>query len=115
MLESKVSAVIVVTKDDEQNMTAVGLVSKTDLLRAIVLEKKDGAEPVSKIMTNGVVSINPNAPRDEAADVIMKQKVHHLIVTGESGKLIGIVSAWDIAREVTLDGKAWPYVRHAKK
>jgi CBS domain-containing protein len=39
--------------------------------------------------------------------------VHHVIVVEDDGKLAGIVTAWDVAREGWLDNKAWPWNRHA--
>lgn len=52
--------------------------------------------------------------RDDAADVMQKHKVHHIVVSpGGSGKFTGLLSSWDIARECALDAKAWPYNRSA--
>lgn len=115
MIKANVSAVIVVRSNGEGELYPVGIVTKTDLLQAVFRDNHDRDAPVFKIMTNGVVPISPEAPRDEAAEVIMRHKVHHLVVVnGEKNRLVGIVSAWDIAREVALDNKAWPYVRHRK-
>eukprot|EP00301_Raphidiophrys_heterophryoidea_P016239 c25797_g1_i1.p1 GENE.c25797_g1_i1~~c25797_g1_i1.p1 ORF type:complete len:146 (-),score=25.21 c25797_g1_i1:41-478(-) len=114
MVDKKVSAVVVVNHDGSE-LVAVGMITKTDVIRAIVKEKKSLSTPVTEIMSKSIVQITSDDQRDEAAEVIMKKKVHHLLVVDSHNHLQGVVSAWDIAREVTLDGKAWPYNREMLK
>eukprot|EP00299_Pterocystis_sp_00344_P001086 c1077_g1_i1.p1 GENE.c1077_g1_i1~~c1077_g1_i1.p1 ORF type:complete len:156 (-),score=22.70 c1077_g1_i1:65-532(-) len=110
MVNSHVSSVVVASKVGDE-LHPEGLVSKTDVLKAVFVGGLSAADPVERIMSSNLVTITGDSERDEAAELIMKKKVHHLLVVSASGKLEGIVSAWDIAREVTLDGKAWPYNR----
>lgn len=37
--------------------------------------------------------------------------MHHLIVVSSDGILTGVLSSLDVARELVLEGKAWPYTR----
>eukprot|EP00301_Raphidiophrys_heterophryoidea_P020101 c4885_g1_i1.p1 GENE.c4885_g1_i1~~c4885_g1_i1.p1 ORF type:complete len:159 (+),score=48.67 c4885_g1_i1:45-479(+) len=114
MVEKKVSAIVVVNHAGA-GMHAVGIITKTDVLRAVV-ESKDLTTKVETIMSTTIATVALDTPRDVAAEEIMKHKVHHLlVVSGADNKLEGIISAWDIAREVTLDGKAWPYNRDLLK
>lgn len=110
MVDNHISSVIVVRREGDA-LFAEGVITKTDILRATFTQGLSSSEPAEMIMSTRIVTINADLPRDAAAEEIMKSKVHHLVVVGEHGHLVGIVSAWDIAREVTLDGRAWPYNR----
>lgn len=108
ILNKRISAVIVVDGDK-----AVGIVTKTDLTRAF---KKGYAldKTVDNIMTTtDLLTINKDLPHDAASSIFSKNKVHHAIVVDDEGKLAGVVTAWDCAREGYLDNKAWPWNRHA--
>eukprot|EP00299_Pterocystis_sp_00344_P003672 c14438_g1_i1.p1 GENE.c14438_g1_i1~~c14438_g1_i1.p1 ORF type:complete len:143 (-),score=26.88 c14438_g1_i1:70-498(-) len=110
MVNARVSSVVVVTQHAD-GLHPEGLVTKTDILKAVFANGVSASAPVEQIMSTNLVTIDGAAPRDGAAEEIMKKKVHHLLVVSATGRLQGVVSAWDIAREVTLDGKAWPYNR----
>lgn len=108
ILNERISAVVVV--DDTK---AVGIVTKTDLTRAfqkgISLDKT-----VDSIMTStNLLTIHKDLPHDAASSIFNKNHVHHAIVVDDNGKLAGVVTAWDCAREGYLDNKAWPWNRHA--
>lgn len=109
VLDHKISAVIVVKNEN----TPVGIVTRTDLTRAfrkgIALDKTVD----SCMSTAHLLTINKNVPHDAAAAIFNSNKVHHVIVVEDDGKLAGIVTAWDVAREGRLDNKAWPWNRHA--
>jgi len=108
VLEHKISAVIVV-----EDNKAVGIVTKTDLTRAF---KKGYAldKTVDSIMTTtDLLTLNKDMPHDAATSIFNKNHVHHAIVIDDDGKLAGIVTAWDCAREGYLDNMAWPWNRHA--
>lgn len=83
----------------------IGIVSDRDLKQALpsaatTLERHEATYllsrlPVSKIMTRGVITIGPMFPVEEAARVMVSEKVSALPVT-ESGRLVGIVSETDV-------------------
>lgn len=102
ILANKISAVIVVN-----GSTPVGIITKTDLTKAYV----DGVALTDKadsIMTKDLKTVKSDLPRDDAAKIFAKDKIHHAIVVGEHGEFAGLISAWDIAKECVLDQKAWP-------
>jgi len=109
ILAEKISAIVVVDSDNK----AVGIVTKTDITRGF----KKGYpldKTVDSIMTTtDLLSVNKNLPHDAASSIFSKNKVHHAIVVDDDGKLAGVVTAWDCAREGYLDNKAWPWNRHA--
>jgi CBS domain-containing protein len=106
LLEHKISAVVVVNEDKKP----VGIVTKTDITKAykakVPLETK-----TESVMTQGIETVNENTPKDLAADLFQKSKLHHMIVVNNAGEFAGIISTMDIARESALDAKAWPYLR----
>jgi predicted transcriptional regulator len=54
---------------------------------------------VSEVMTRTVLYVSPDATIQEAADMMERERVHRLLVL-DDGKLVGILSAWDVVRAV---------------
>jgi len=93
-----------------ENGQLVGIVSDRDLKRAMAspttgLETKEevsylfGHLPLSRIMTRAVIVVSPNAPVEEAARVLVSEKISALPVTLE-GRLVGIVTETDVLQLV---------------
>ncbi len=57
---------------------------------------------VRDVMTPFVARIDEGSSIDEAAKLMLEEKVTHLPVVTENDKLIGIVTAWDISKAVAL-------------
>jgi homoserine O-acetyltransferase len=57
---------------------------------------------VEDVMTGEVTKINEKSSMDEAARLMLENKVTHLPVVSNGDKLIGIVTAWDISKAVAL-------------
>ncbi len=57
---------------------------------------------VRDVMTPFVARISEDSSIDEAAKMMLEEKVTHLPVVAEDDKLIGIVTAWDISKAVAL-------------
>ena len=97
----------------------VGVVSKTDVLRAVYddpscagpgasVERDEelDAEPdmpgqdsglrASDLMTPSPLTVPESASVAEAASLMAREHVHRLFVTGDAGTLTGVVSAMDI-------------------
>lgn len=85
----------------------LGVVSQTDLARFLGRRpgaawgldcEADGARsPVSMVMTKGAVACDEEATEDEIAELMLRRRVHRLLVIRE-GKLCGIVTAMDLLR-----------------
>jgi CBS domain-containing protein len=52
---------------------------------------------VSEIMHTGVLAVTPNTPAATARERMRAHKIHHLLVQ-QAAKLVGVVSARDLAR-----------------
>lgn len=72
----------------------VGIVSSTDLLAGA----KDGT-PVSQIMTEKVYSVPAYDDVSMAARIMRNHQIHRVVVT-EDGKVVGILSAFDLLQLV---------------
>jgi CBS domain-containing protein len=70
----------------------VGIVTSTDLI-----DEWPDNEVVTTIMTPTPTLIDVNATLGEAADVMLSDRTHHLMVTDET-EVIGIVSTFDLLR-----------------
>lgn len=93
----------------------VGVVSKTDVLRAVYedpscasqgVENEIGDEPggseadsavrARHLMTPGPLTVGESASVAEAASLMAREHVHRLFVVGAAGTLAGVVSAMDL-------------------
>jgi CBS domain-containing protein len=111
----RISVAVVVTQQNGL-LFPLGIVSNQDIVRHCVAadEPITREEIVSRIMSKGVATVDLHQNRDDAAELMADFNVHHLVVVqGAQKTLAGLVSSWDIAREVTLDRRAWPYNRSA--
>ena len=92
----------------------VGIVSKGDLREA---QPSDATSltiwelnylladlTVDKIMTRDVLTIHPDAPLIDAAEIMLNEKISGLPVVDEHRHLIGIISESDIFRMVIQHG-----------
>jgi len=61
-----------------------------------------GLPLVKDVMTAGIGTIKPDVSIEEAAKRIIKGEFNHLPVVSGDGRLVGIVTAWDISKAVAL-------------
>ena len=100
MADTEVHAIMVADREGEP---PVGVVSHTD---AIVHYGEDlTAIQAHEAMTTNVISISEGAAVEEAARKLLESHVHRLLVVGEDGKPLGILSTTDIIRE--MRGTRW--------
>ncbi|WP_202319472.1 CBS domain-containing protein [Archaeoglobus neptunius] len=85
------------------NGLPVGIVTEKDLISKIVARNKVPSEViVEEVMSQPVITINPNTSLREAARIMMKRGIRRLPVVNNSGELIGIITDNDIL-SVSLD------------
>jgi len=104
MQEANISALVV---RDPTSGAKLGMIRRADVLRVGRLEA--GRRPsdatltlpdrsVSDEMTQDVPTVGPNAPLSEAADLMVKNRTHRVLVTEEDGSCSGIVTTRDLMR-----------------
>lgn len=92
MANKLIGSLIVV--DDEDGV--LGIVTETDMVRKLVAKGKDTNTLVREIMTQDIVVIGPEFTIEEAADVMIQNKIKKLPVV-ENDKMVGIITTTDIA------------------
>ncbi len=86
-----------------ENGTPVGIVTEKDMISKIVARNKVPSKvTVEEIMSQPVITINPNTSLREAARIMMKRGIRRLPVVNNSGELVGIITDNDIL-SVSLD------------
>ena len=73
-----------------------GIVTVTDLSKDI-----DGKSKVEEVMTPNIHVIHKHSSARAAAKMMLKHKVHHLVVM-DNGKITGMVSSLDFVKLVAL-------------
>lgn len=92
LAELRIPAIAIV--EDE---TLCGVVTRTDVLRAAA-----NIQTVSSIMSPVVFVLPAESPIERAAALMAFEGVACLVVTGEGGSVVGVVSALDIARYLAV-------------
>lgn len=84
-----------------QSRNAVGIVTERDLVSKVLAEGIDSKNVlVRDIMSTPLITISPNATMTDAAELMAEYRVRRLVVIDQTGSLIGIVTAGDIARSL---------------
>ena len=78
----------------DAEVTIRGIVTGTDLSK-----EHDDSASVTEIMTSNVHVIHKNSSAKAAANMMLKHKVHHIVVMDE-GKIIGMISSLDFVKLV---------------
>lgn len=92
MTEQSVSAVLVMSDN-----TLEGIVTDNDLRKRCLAEGLSRQEPVSKIMTRNLKTVQPETPALEALLMMSRGDIHHLpVVSGN--RTVGLISTTDLIR-----------------
>lgn len=84
----------------------IGVVTKTDLLRAGA--SRPGAT-VADVMSRNVLTLTERTPISEAAALLASEGVHRAPVLGREGRVVGIVTVLDVLRWLAhQDGQLMP-------
>jgi CBS domain-containing protein len=93
-----VGALLVCTDDG-----VVGILSERDVMRRVVLERRDPRETtVASVMTREVVCVPSRATIREAMAIMTERRCRHLPVV-DDGLLEGMISIGDLVHAVTRD------------
>ena len=82
-------------KDDIGNL--VGFVSKTDIIRFDSTGEDPTYARLHEIANPNVVTIGGSVPINEAAQKMLQEHIHHLVVV-EGKSMVGVLSAFDFVR-----------------
>jgi CBS-domain-containing membrane protein len=101
MTNKDISSLIIVDKTD----MPVGIVSERDIVRkGCSREDVDiKSARVSEIMSSPVITISHKSSPREAAELLVKNKIRHLLVVDDTGRRVGIVTPMDFTRYKQLN------------
>ena len=103
MTERHVRALVVVAPDGRP----LGVVTGTDLLPLVGADAGD--RPVADLM-HEPITIEPGASLREAADLLLEQEIHRLVVVDPDAPdavPLGVVATTDIVAEMAAPGSVW--------
>jgi CBS domain-containing protein len=87
---------VVVT--DPSGRVPLGIFTLHDLVRRITLPGGDLQQPISAAMTGGLVTLRPQATAHQAALLMARNRMAHVVVVDGEGLLVGVVSQDDLFR-----------------
>ncbi|HEX5194345.1 MAG TPA: CBS domain-containing protein [Solirubrobacteraceae bacterium] len=79
-----------------------GLITGMDLVRA--LHRGAHAEPAAMIAASAPVAVGADETLARAAELMVEHDTSHVVVAGNSGMPVGMVSSFDIAQVLTTGG-----------
>jgi len=92
MLTEGVGSVVVV-----EDGRLAGILTTTDFVRIVAERKPKDDTPVSRYMTEDVVTVAAGEPIEAAADVLLAHGIHHVpVVDGDDG-VVGMLSTTDLS------------------
>lgn len=92
MLENEIGSVVVT--DDDNRLE--GILTTTDFVRIVAERKPKDQTPVSKYMTEDIVTVSAQDSIRDAADVMVEHGFHHLPVVDDEVGVIGMVTTSDL-------------------
>ena len=98
MTVNKLSGLPVV---DSEN-TLMGIVTEFDLIRALRSDRDLAVTSVDELMTEDVISVDPNTSFDEVMEILERERILRVPVVSD-GRLVGVVSRSDVL-EAALRG-----------
>ncbi len=77
----------------------LGIVTRADVLEEDELAF-DAELTAAELMHRSLLTVEPTTPVTEAARLMALQRVHHLLVLDAEGRLVGMLSSFDVVRWV---------------
>ncbi|MEC9292368.1 MAG: CBS domain-containing protein [Pseudomonadota bacterium] len=97
LLDTKRKAILVT----ENNGDLVGMVSESDIVKAVGKFGKEAAEiSIHEIMTESLIVAPPLTDAQEALLLMSKNKIRHLPVVTEHGHMLGVVGVVELISSV---------------
>ena len=93
MLENGIGSVVVTDDDNRPE----GILTTTDFVRIVAERKPKDQTPVSKYMSEDLITVTAQDGIRDAADVMVEHGFHHLPVVDEEEGVIGMVTTSDLA------------------
>ena len=99
MRDANVGFLPVCDEDD----VVLGTLTDRDIVIRLVAENRPATEPVATVMTGEVVACRPDDDIRAALARMREAQKARIVVTGEDGHLLGVISLSDIAQHVDAE------------
>ncbi len=83
-----------------EDKITVGIITERDLVIRVIAKNLPHTTPVSEVMSSPLTTIDANITLKKAARIMGERKIRRLPVT-ESGKIIGVLVAFDVLRQLS--------------
>jgi len=93
MDEKRIGSIIVASEDGR---LPLGIFTLRDLLHRVALPGVALDRPIASVMTAGVITVKPQTTAYQAALIMARRGLRHLLIVDEAGSLLGIVSQNDL-------------------
>jgi len=88
-----------------ENNQLLGMITDRDLVVKGIAEKHPGSYQVTKVMSDSLFTISPEASVDEAAQLMANHQIRRLPVL-EDGQIVGMISLGDLSLNQLTDQQA---------
>jgi len=96
MIDCSVSSVAIT---DEESKNVIGILTERDIVKSIAKSVSPAEITAGSLMSTHILSIRSDQPIEEAALLMMRNEVRHLLVEDPTSKrVIGIITTTDLAR-----------------
>src|SRR5215204_5016927 len=99
MVDWNVSSIAIA--DEEQNNKVIGILTERDIVKSIAKGASPDGITAGSLMSSPILSIRKDQPIEEAALIMIRNKVRHLLVedpAAQNRAIIGIITTTDLAR-----------------
>lgn len=98
MNDKRISSVLVVDRSQKSEDEPIGIVTEKDLVNRVCAAGKSSKEVgIQEIMSSPIATVEQEATVQTAADLMLSNKVRHLLVINEqTGKPVGIIAPSDL-------------------
>ena len=103
MRDKKISSLVAVDKGKGEGQTQ-GIVTERDLVYRVCAQGSSGKDVrVKDIMSSPIATIDPKSTVEVAADLMLSNKIRHLLVVDVNKMPIGIVAPTDLNKYLRAD------------
>src|SRR5215210_9507882 len=115
MVDWSVSSVAIT--DEENNRKVVGILTERDIVKSIAKGVPPDVITAGSLMSSSILSIRKDKPIGEAALLMIRNKVRHLLVEDPAARngVIGIITTTDLARYLQKRMKPTAALREDEK
>jgi CBS domain-containing protein len=112
LLMKQISSVLV--RKETSSKKPLGIITTTDVIEAFITKIDPKEIKASFIMNNVLEYCEDTESREKIANAMVKSGFHHMLVCDDNKELVGLVSAYDLTKDIALDSRA-PWLRNLLK